>query len=112
MCVWLQVYERSSCDVLYVDLFTGPRSKSLSDKLVALSLAHRTHSKPHLQDDVIPPPMMITAGDRLDVEIIAAQTPWDFYFQDVRKGSVRDIMSYFTLYVMCMHLHSLLCVCC
>ena len=80
------MFERSHLGVLQVDLFSGDRSRSVSEQLVAAKLAARTHSKPRLFSDVIPPPMAMAVGDALEVEVIAAQTPGDFYFQDVRTG--------------------------
>ena len=82
------MFERSYFGVLYVDLFTGHRSVSLCNKLVVAGLAVRTHSRPDLHEDIIPPPLQLGVGDQLLVQVMAAQTPWDFYFQDVSAEEV------------------------
>ena len=70
--------------VVYGDLLIGPQSESLCQKLVQSGLAVSTGYRPHLlPQDGLRPPIKLIGGDTLKVCITAAQSPWDFYFQDV-----------------------------
>lgn len=84
-----QVFDYSPMGVLKVDLYTpstGSSFTSISNQLVSMGVAIRGKRK--WEDPDIPPPVTLATGDVIDVKVVVAENPWDFYIHIVSSNSI------------------------